>query len=92
MIISRKRFEAEIRRRARRICREKDMVDALELSAHMIAELEKRIRRLEKQKQNQNKNQNHTKGDVKGFYVSPGQGVINCNTKFVEAHSLDNEG
>ena len=86
MIISRKRFEAEIRRRARRICREKDMVDALELSAHMIAELEKRIRRLE------NQNQNHTKGDVKGFYVSPGQGVINCNTKFVEARSLDNEG
>lgn len=72
MIISRKRFEKEVKRRAKRMYRDKCVDTTLDLAANKIAALEKRIAKLEKQAQKQ-------KGEIKGFYFSPTQGVINCS-------------
>lgn len=87
MFISRKRFEKEVSRRARRICREKDMADALKLSARAIRQLEKRIQRLEKQ------NQDQKKGKIKDFYISPEQETIalKCSTTLEETHSQNDK-
>lgn len=68
MIISRKRFEAEVRRRARRMYRDKCVDTTLDMAASKIANLERRIQRLEKQ--------NQKKGSINGFYATPTETTI----------------
>lgn len=67
MIISKKRFEKEVRKEARRMYRETCQDKSLELIGDEIERLRKRIARLEKKQQ---------KGSINGYYVSPTETVI----------------
>lgn len=69
MIISRKRFEKEVKRRARRMYRDTCTDTALEMAADKIAALEKRIAKIEKQAQKR-------KGSINGFYATPTETTI----------------
>lgn len=69
MIISRKRFEKEVKRRAKRMYRDKYVDATLDLAANKIAALEKRIAKLEKQCQKH-------KGSINGFYATPTETTI----------------
>lgn len=71
MIVSRKRFDQEVKRRANAICRAEVQEALIEKYGAEISRLNKRIRRLEKQIQ-----KGPDKGSIHGFYEKPAETTI----------------
>lgn len=71
MIITRKRFDREVRRTAHRLYREKVTQEAINVYADLIENLQARVRRLEKKEL-----QGRRKGSISGFYATPTQTTI----------------